>query len=150
MSSFCTPETPKTCEPQTTVSCREDTDGVGVLLKLQPGQVLEYTDEKKHISVSRFRVYILYWAYLMECFLEYLCVFSALNSTTLTLPYPNNENHIIHSSDKPDYNVTQNLLLILHGSTFFFLQFFSLFFEITCYLVGSGEGWVWAGGWGGL
>lgn len=48
MNSFCTPEKPPfTCEPQTTVSCREDTDGVGVLLKLQPGQVLEYTDGKK-------------------------------------------------------------------------------------------------------
>lgn len=44
---FVHPKPPFTCEPQTTVSCREDTDGVGVLLKLQPGQVLEYTDEKK-------------------------------------------------------------------------------------------------------
>lgn len=103
-------------------------------------------EKKKHISVSRFRVYILYWAYLMECFLEHLCVFSALNSTTLTLPYPNNENHIIHSSDKPDYNVTQNLLLILHGSTFF-LCFFLFFFEITSYLAGSvGRGWGWVVG----
>lgn len=142
---FVHPKPPFTCEPQTTVSCREDTDGVGVLLKLQPGQVLEYTDEKKkHRSVSRLRVYILYWAYLMECFLEHLCVFSALNSTTLTLPYPNNENHIIHSSDKPDYNVTQNLLLILHGSTFFLCFFLFFFFEITSYLAGRGGG-LWVG-----
>lgn len=91
----------------------------------------------------------------MECFLEHHCVFSALNSTTLTLPYPNHENHIIHSSDKPDYNVTQNLLLILHRSTFFSLLFHFFFFvEITSYLagrVGGGVGgggvwvWVWVG-----
>lgn len=46
MNSVCTPETPFTCEPQTIVSCREDADGGGVLLELQPGRVMEYTDEK--------------------------------------------------------------------------------------------------------
>lgn len=84
----------------------------------------------------------------MECFLEHLCVFSALNSTTLTLPYPNNENHIIHSSDKPDYNVTQNLLLILHGSTFF-LCFFLFFLKLQVIwreVWGVGWGWWVVGG----
>lgn len=88
----------------------------------------------------------------MECFLEHLCVFSALNSTTLTLPYPNNENHIIHSSDKPDYNVTQNLLLILHGSTFFlcfFLFFFFLKLQVIWWEGAGGCGWD-AGERGGL
>lgn len=146
MNSVCTRETPLTCEPQTTVSCwghwrcwcvaRTAAWTVAGIYRQKKNK----QKNKKHISVSRFRVYILYWTYFMERFLEHHCVFSALNSTTLTLPYPNHGNHIIHSSDKPHYNVTQNLPLILHSSTFFFLPFFFLFFEITSYVVGR-VGW---------
>lgn len=83
------------CESQTTVSCREDTDGVGLCFaKLRPGQCRNI--QTKAHSDGRFSLFFIYLVepIIMECFVEHLCVFSALNSTTLPFIYPNNENHI--------------------------------------------------------